>query len=170
MIEILLSIEQIVYFTLFALIIFYSLSDKRNISLLITLVTVFLSEILLKDSIEKLFPVFQSALSPVLYKVAVYSCFTASDLLASFGILKLHKIYHESLCFGAKQASLGLTGLAFLQIILFCLSFFVEREWFLTIYFISNASLGITILLMLIVCVAKDIVPFQISIKREKES
>lgn len=170
MIEILLIIEKVSYFTLFALVIFYALSTKRRFSLLITLTTVLLSEVLLKDLVEQFLPFIQPLLNPVLYKTAVYSLYTSTDLLAAFGILQLHKIYHESLGFGARQASLGLLCLALLQVAFFALSFFVERSVFVIMYLTTNASMGISITAMLFVCAIKDIIPFEISITREQKS
>lgn len=170
MIEILLNIEKVTYFTLFALILFYSLSTKRSLSLLITLVAVFLSEILLKDFVEQVLPLIQPLLTPVLFKTAVYSLYTTTDLLAAFGILQLHKIYHESLSFGARQVSLGLICLACLQVLFFVISFFIERSIFVSLYLTVNASVGISLTVMLFICVAKDMFPFEVSIKREQKS
>lgn len=170
MIEVLLTMERFVFYALLATVVYYALSSKRNTSLLVTVLAVFLAELILREPIELTFPYVQRYLSPVMYKTYVYFFFTLSDLLAAFSILQLHKIYHQTLSLGARQASLGLLCLGFLQIVFFVLSFYLERSFFVDVYLISNSSLGIAISIMLFTCVAKDIVPFQISIKREKES
>lgn len=170
MIEILQMIERVLFYMLLALVVLYALSGKRNVSLLITVVVVFLSELIIDYPTEAIFPFVQPLLTPVLYKTFVYSVFTAADLLAVFGILQLHKLYHESLGLAARQASLSLLILGFIQIVFFVISFFIDRSLFVELYLTSNSSLSITISIMLLGCIARDLFPFEVSIKREQKS
>lgn len=153
-----------------AMLALYALSSKRDFSLLVTIITVLICDLLLDKPISIFLSQFQTSLSPVLYKTAVYFGYTLSDLIAVFGILQLHKLYHEPFGTPAKLAVYGLMLLGLLQMTAFVFSFFIPRQTFLDIYVMSNSTLYLSIQFMLVAFVVKDVLPGKFSIKWEKES
>lgn len=162
--EILIMIEKGVFYLLLSTLILYALSNKRNISLLVTLIVVFLSEFFLL-LFESILNAQKTWIEPQLYKIAMYALFSSIELLAAFGLIQLHKIYNEALSSAAMFSIYGYLTLGSLQIVFCLLSFIVSGELITDIRQIIVALLFSTMLTGLFVSVIKDVLSKHLLIK-----
>lgn len=136
--ELLNYLDKITINALFVVATIYILSLPRNISILITIVTVFLSELFLIQ-LEPL--LFNNATwsDPLVKRVAWYSLFSSMELFAAFSIVQLHKIYvHRFSKVSVIVVNIYLV-LSLLNVTFFCSSFFISYQLLCRLHTASSA-------------------------------
>lgn len=165
--ETLLILERCTFYFLLISMFAYAVSNKRDISILLTLVAVFLGEYCLDLALPLLANI-EADIDSKVYRVLWYTLFTLVEVAVITTILQLHKLYHLELVFGARQTIHGYFGLTAIQISLCILSFFLPHHIIVNIHEVAVSSLFLLILGVLLFSVMRDFLPWNISIKLEK--
>lgn len=159
MIELLSHIETAVFNILFLTTLLYALNRPKNLSLLICLIVVFLSELFL---MQLDFLIFGREYKIIWYDIFVhrviwYSVFTMMHLLAAFCIVQVHQVYREKFSIAAKSTINIYLILSITKVMFFCSSFFIEHKKLVSAYFVVTDSLFFTMLSILLYHVVKNL-------------
>lgn len=165
--DLLFILEKSAFYLLLVSMFAYAISNKRDLSILSSLVVVFLGEYFL-DLMGPILSLWQDEMNTDMFRVVWYGLFTLTEIMVIHAILQIHKLYHLELSFGAKQTVHGYFGLAAIQISLCILSFFFPHHVIVNIHAVAVSSLFFLILATLFSCVVRDFLPWSFSLKLEK--
>lgn len=154
--ELLIYLEKATFNILFFVTVVYVLSRPRNISVLITIITVFLTELFLIQLEPLLFDDVQWS-DPIIHRVAWFSLFSGMEALAAFGIVQLHKIYDERFSVVARKTINIYLLLSMANVAFFCISFFITQKNLHWCYALVTGSLFFTMLFILFYHVVKNL-------------